>query len=91
MRRLLALVVVGVLLIGGCGSDARDEAGDSLVQQLVDGGLERDIAECVVRAFFEGKTDAELERFFDRPQLTPDEATEFAALGARCTPSPTSS
>jgi hypothetical protein len=41
-------------------------------------------AECVVTAFFEDKTDAELKGFFDRPELTPEEATEFAALGQGC-------
>ena len=41
-------------------------------------------AECVVDAFFEGKTNEELKGFFDRPQLTPEEAAEFAALGQKC-------
>jgi hypothetical protein len=70
----------------GCGSPARDEARESLVKQLRDGGLDQRTAECVVDAFFEGKTDEELKGFFDRPELTPEEAVEFAALGERCSP-----
>ncbi len=54
------------------------------MQQLEDGGLDHKTAECVVAAFFEGKTNDELKGFFDRPQLTPEEAVEFAALGQRC-------
>jgi len=81
---LAAAAVTGVL--AGCGSDTRGEARRSLVQQLVEGGLERPIAECVIDAFFADRSDAELKGFFDRPQLTPDEAAEFAALGAKCTP-----
>ena len=41
---------------------------------------------CVVDAFFADKTDAELKGFFEREQLTPEEAVEFASLGKRCTP-----
>ena len=71
-----------------CGSQARDDARDSLVQQLEDGGLDRETAECVVAAFFEGKSNEELKGFFDRAELTPEEAVEFAALGRRCSTQP---
>ena len=54
------------------------------MKQLEDGGLDRVVAECVVAAFFEDKTNEELKAFFDRPQLTPEEAAEFASLGQRC-------
>ena len=83
-RRWLAAVVVAAMALVSCGDKPRDDARDSLVKQLQDGGLDHDTAECVVDAFFEGKTDAELKGFFDRPQLTPGEAAEFAALGERC-------
>jgi hypothetical protein len=82
--RWLAAVLV-VLVTAGCGSQPRDDARDSLVKQLRDGGLDEPTAECVVAAFFEGKSNEELKGFFDRPQLTPEEAAEFAALGQRCT------
>jgi hypothetical protein len=78
------LLVVAVLAVTSCGSQSRDDARDSLVNQLVDGGLEKAAAECVVAAFFEDKTNEELKGFFDRPQLTPEEAAEFASLGQRC-------
>ena len=78
------LAVVALLGTASCGSQPRDDARDSLVEQLVDGGLEQAAAECVVAAFFEDKTNEELKGFFDRPQLTPEEAAEFASLGQRC-------
>ena len=77
---LVAMIAVMV----SCGSSPRDDARDSLVKQLEDGGLDQPTAECVVAAFFKDKTNAELKGFFDRPQLTPEEAAEFAALGQKC-------
>lgn len=85
MRRARrVLVVLAVLAVASCGSQARDDARDSLVKQLQDGGLDKPAAECVVAAFFEDKTNEELKGFFDRAQLTPEEAAEFASLGQRC-------
>lgn len=87
-RSLLAVLVVLVVAgLASCGSQPRDDARDSLVQQLEDGGLDRKAAECVVAAFFEDKTNEELKGFFDRPELTPEEAVEFASLGQRCSTS----
>lgn len=79
-----ALLVVTIAFVTGCGSSPRDDARNSLVKQLEDGGLDQPTAECVVAAFFEGKSNDELKGFFDRPQLTPEEAAEFAALGQKC-------
>jgi hypothetical protein len=76
--------VVMIAIVTSCGSSARNDARDSLVKQLEDGGLDQPTAECVVAAFFEGKSNDELKGFFDRPQLTPEEAAEFAALGQKC-------
>jgi hypothetical protein len=84
MRRVRGLVVVLAMVLAGCGPSPRDDARDSLVKQLEGGGLDHKTAECVVSAFFSGKTDDELKGFFERPQLTPEEAAEFAALGERC-------
>ncbi len=86
MRRRCWLMVALAAAIASCSSPPRDEARESLVRQLEEGGLDEQTAECVVDAFFDGKTDAELEGFFDRAQLTPEEAAEFAALGQRCLP-----
>ena len=83
VRRCVLIAVLAATL-AGCGSQPRDEARDSLVKQLQDGGLDAKTAECVVSAFFDGKTNEELKGFFDRPELTPGEAAEFAALGQRC-------
>jgi hypothetical protein len=84
MRLRQCLLVVAVVAVTSCGSQPRDDARDSLVDQLVEGGLDQPAAECVVAAFFEDKSNAELKDFFDRPQLTPEEAAEFASLGQRC-------
>jgi hypothetical protein len=84
MRFGRCLLVVFVATVAGCGSQQRDEARESLVKQLEDGGLDSETAECVVSAFFENKSNEELKGFFDRPELTPEEAAEFAALGQRC-------
>jgi hypothetical protein len=85
---LLVAVLLLVASVAGCGSQARDDARDSLVQQLEDGGLDQKTAECVVAAFFDGKSNEELKGFFDRAELTPEEAVEFAALGRRCSTQP---
>lgn len=84
MRRSRCLAIAVLVVLAGCGQTARDDARETLVKQLQDGGLDHKTAECVVSAFFEGKSDAELKGFFDRPQLTPEEAAEFASLGERC-------
>jgi hypothetical protein len=88
MRRIRLLVVVLLVVVASCGSQARNDARDSLVKQLESGGLDHETALCVVDAFFATKTDAELKGFFERPNLTPDEAAEFASLGQRCAPAP---
>jgi hypothetical protein len=82
LGRWWLVVVVATSL--SCGSNQRDDARDSLVKQLEDGGLDQQTAECVVAAFFQGKNNDELKGFFDRPELTPEEAAEFAALGQKC-------
>lgn len=56
-----ASLVVLVVAAISCGSQPRDEARDSLVKQLEDGGLDEKTAQCVVAAFFEGKTNEELK------------------------------
>jgi len=84
MQRRRWLVVVAIVMVASCGSTPRNDARDSLVKQLEDGGLDQPTAECVVAAFFAGKSNDELKGFFDRPTLTPEEAAEFAALGKKC-------
>ena len=50
-----------VLCVSACGSTGR-RSSDDLIDQLVDGGLERGIAECVVEQFFDERSDDELQR-----------------------------
>jgi hypothetical protein len=89
MKRLVAIVLVVALAttpaFAGCNRNRRDDAVRSLTEQLVDGGLERDIAECVVERFFAERSNDEIDAFFDRPELTEGEQAEFARLGAECT------
>ena len=61
MRLRHCLLVVVALAVTSCGSQPRDDARDSLVDQLVEGGLDKAAAECVVAAFFEDKTNEELK------------------------------
>lgn len=87
VRGAAAVVVLSLSVAAtGCGGSARVrlEARDDLVDQLVDGGLEREVAECAVDGFFSPRSNAELEAFFDRPALTADERDEFARLGMEC-------
>ncbi|MEO7369610.1 MAG: hypothetical protein ABI949_10625 [Ilumatobacteraceae bacterium] len=86
VRRCLqrGLLVALIVAVAGCSSNPRDDARHSLVKQLEGRGLDGPTAECVVTAFFDGKSNDELQGFFDRPDLTPEEATEFAELGKQC-------
>jgi hypothetical protein len=82
-----AMVIVALLAASGCGeSRARREARGELVDQLVEGGLSEQVADCVVEAFFDARNDDELKDFFARETLTDDEREEFARLGEACTP-----
>ena len=75
-------VTLAVLSGSGCGeSRARREARGELVDQLVDGGLTEQVAECVIDAFFDARNDDELREFFERERLLDNERAEFARLG----------
>ena len=84
---LLLLLVVPVACSRGDGGRAKAEA--EFTQQLVDGGLDPTVAECVVEKFFDGRTNDELNDFFQRVELTNEERSEFAALTNECTASVT--
>jgi hypothetical protein len=87
MRRAVVALAVMLPLVAACGRGAdRNDARDDFVQQLVDNDFDRDMAECVVDAFFHGRTDQELQAFLDRDELTDDERTEFANLAVACNP-----
>ena len=91
MRQRAAVVAVAAgmvltLTATACGdSSSRRRARGDLVVQLVEGGLEPQIAECVVDGFFDARNDDELRAFFEREDLTDDERDEFARLGEACT------
>ena len=82
-----SLVVVAGLVASACGeSGARRDARRALVDQLMDGGLSEDVADCVVAGFFDARNDDELQEFFAREQLLDNERAEFARLGETCLP-----
>ncbi|MCB1000732.1 MAG: hypothetical protein KDB40_15665 [Acidimicrobiales bacterium] len=87
-RRVTPIVasVVAIAVLGtACGdSRSRQRARTELVDQLVAGGLERPVADCVVEGFFVVRNDAELRDFFARDELTEAERAEFAELGEDC-------
>lgn len=88
-RALIAALVVAVAAVpsAACAKGvARERARQELVDQLVEGGLDRTIADCVVEGFFAERTDAELKAFIARPDLTEAERAEFARLGESCQP-----
>ncbi len=82
---LVVLASVLVPLASGCrDSGSRARARADLVRQLVEGGLEREVADCVVDGFFDVRNDGELREFFARDELTGAERDEFAVLGEAC-------
>lgn len=84
MRRAFAAAVL-VIAMSACGSNGRNDARNDLIDQLVESGLDRTIADCVVTGFFDERSDQELKDFFDRPALTDDERADFARLTEACT------
>lgn len=88
-RRPIALAAALAVLAGvgttGCGeSRARRDAREGLTAQLAQAGVAPELAACIVERFFEGRSDAELAGFFERPELTEAEADEVARLTRAC-------
>ena len=85
-RRAVGLLAVVAVGLGACSRDdgGRDRARAEFTQQLVDTGLEPEQAACIVDKFFEGRTNDELNEFFETEELTNDERAEFAALTKEC-------
>ena len=86
MRTLSIAVVVGLAAVGaGCRESAdRRDAKRTLTEQLVEGGLPPELADCVVDGFFQVRGDADLKAFWERDSLTDAERDEFAELAERC-------
>ena len=85
-RRAVGLLAVMAVGLVACSRDdgGRDRARAEFTQQLVDTGLEPGQAACIVDKFFEGRTNDELNEFFETEELTNDERAEFAALTKEC-------
>ena len=81
----MCVVAVGVL--AGCGRRelTREQLEDRYVDEIVDAGIERDVAECVISRLFGGMTDAELREFnTSGSDLTPDELQRVGELADAC-------
>ena len=86
MRPVLALVV-SFAVLAGCSRDDGGRAGAiaEFVDQLVEeGGVPRDLAECIADGFFESRSNDEINEFVERAELTDDERAEFARLTEQC-------
>ncbi len=79
-----------IALSGGAAGCAdrtltRDQLEDRYVSDLVESGIEEDVAACVIEGFFDELTDAELRDFnLDGDELTPAEQQRIAELTLAC-------
>jgi hypothetical protein len=91
-RALLAvsvsvLVVVSVLSGAGCAERqlTRAEIEDRYIDGVVDAGIERSVAECVITRLFGEMTDAELREFnTEGSELTDEQSVRLGELTAAC-------
>lgn len=87
-----ALAAAAVVVLTGCGSRAlsRDALVDRYVDTLVDEGVPREVAECVIGGLFGEMTDDELRSFnTNGDELTPDQQARVAELTSQCAPDAT--
>lgn len=87
MRRVISLLVLSaaVMSLPACAKSSRGSAREQFVQQLADeGGLSKELAQCIADKFFVTRSDQELKEFFARKELTADESEEFQRLGKAC-------
>jgi hypothetical protein len=89
VRRWFACAAVA--LLGGVGVGCskgglgRDGLRDAYVERIVDAGVERSVAECVVDRLFDEMTDDELRRFnTEGTSLSESESSRIAQLADAC-------
>ena len=87
MRGVSVLFVVVVGALAGCRERelTREQLEDRYVDEVVEGGIDRDIAECVISRLFGGMTDAELREFnTSGADLTAEERQRVGQLADAC-------
>ena len=87
---LLLCGLATLTLVAGCRPSSRERARAEFIEQLTtEGGVPADLAECVADGFLGSRSTEEMQAFFERPELTAEEADEFARLAEECTTPPT--
>ena len=81
------MFVVAVGLLAGCRQKdlTRDQLEDRYVDEIVDAGIERDVAECVIARLLGPMTDDELREFNSSgSELSAEEMQRVGELAAVC-------
>jgi hypothetical protein len=83
-----AVISVGLgLLVSGCAGQGlgRDELERRYVDGLIEGGVEEDVAECVIARLFDELDDADLKAFnTSGTELTDEQRARVAKLSVDC-------
>ena len=82
-----ALGLVGLSMLTGCGERqmSRSQLEDRYVDEIVDAGVERSVAECVVDRLFSAMSDNELREFnATGDELTAEQTVRVGELADAC-------
>jgi hypothetical protein len=80
-------VGVGLSMLTGCGERqmSRSQLEDRYVDEIVDAGVERSVAECVVDRLFSAMSDDELREFNTTgTELTAEQSARVGELADAC-------
>ncbi len=84
--------MLAAVLVTGCGQRGltRPQLYDGYVKGLVDSGVPRDVAECVIHRLFDPLSDAKLKQFNTKgDRLSDAEMQRVRELAASCSGSTT--
>jgi len=79
--------LVGLSMLTGCGERqlSRSQLEDRYVDEIVDAGVERSVAECVVERLFSAMSDDELREFNTTgAELTAEQSVRVGELADAC-------
>ena len=79
--------LVGLLLLGGCGERqlTRSQLEARYVDEIVDAGIGRSVAECVIERLFSDMSDDELREFNTTgTELTAEQSVRVGELADAC-------
>ena len=80
-------LLVLVLLLAACGSRglSRDQLYDRYVDDLTNGGVPHEVAQCVIEHLFDPMSDDQLKAFNTKgDELTDDQMTQVQRLATQC-------